>query len=222
MKDNYIVIEGTIGAGKTSLSTKIAEDFNANLILEQFADNSFLPKFYENPERYAFPLEMSFMADRFGQLKKDLTQTKLFSSFTISDYFIDKCLIFSSNNLKDDEFALYTKLFEIIASFIPKPDKIVYLYKDVELLLENIKNRGRSYEQNISAEYLNNIQQAYLQYFSAMTDVPIVIVDTNKIDFIKNSSDYDYLISIIQGEYSNGIHRISQEDKYENGLFSDK
>ncbi|MGI6320745.1 MAG: deoxynucleoside kinase [Bacteroidales bacterium] len=221
MKDNYIVIEGTIGAGKTSLSTKIAEDFNANLILEQFADNSFLPKFYENPERYAFPLEMSFMADRFGQLKKDLTQTKLFSNFTISDYFIDKCLIFSSNNLKDDEFALYTKLFEIIASFIPKPDKIVYLYKDVDLLLENIKNRGRTYEQNISAEYLNNIQQAYMQYFSAMTDVPIIIVDTNKVDFIKNSSDYEYLISIIKEDYSNGLHRISREDKYENGLFSD-
>jgi deoxyguanosine kinase len=145
MKYNYISIEGNIGAGKTSLATRIAKQFNAKLILEQFEDNSFLPKFYKDPDRYAFPLELSFLAERFHQLKKQLTVQDLFKSFTITDYFINKSLIFAQKTLQSDEFGLYKNLFQIINSALPKPDLLVFLYLDIEKLKENILKRGRSY-----------------------------------------------------------------------------
>nr|MBC8147774.1 deoxynucleoside kinase [Bacteroidota bacterium] len=147
MKYNYIAIEGNIGAGKTSLSTRIAEQFNAKLILENFEDNSFLPKFYKEPDKYAFPLEMSFLAERYQQLKDRLTDQDLFKSFTISDYFINKSLIFSRKTLQKDEYLLYSKLFEIIISSLPQPDLLVYLYLDIDKLKSNIIKRGRLYEQ---------------------------------------------------------------------------
>jgi deoxyguanosine kinase len=208
VNSTYFVIEGCIGAGKTCLSKKLAKEYQTKLILEQFSDNSFLPKFYEDPQRYAFPLEMSFLTDRYNQLKKTLTQTDLFSQSTIADYFIDKCLIFSKNNLNDEEYSLFVKLFNINNSHIPKPKLIVYLYKDVNMLLKNIKKRGREYEQNIQYEYLENIQKAYLEYFKILTNIPILIIDTNKIDFINSEKDYKYLKTIINRKYDNGVHYI--------------
>jgi len=216
---NYLVIEGCIGAGKTCFSKRLAEDYNAKIIYEQFADNSFLPKFYEDPQRYAFPLEMSFLTDRYNQLKNKLTQTDLFSQYTIADYFIDKCLIFSKNNLNKDEYSLYLKIFDIINSFIPKPDLIVYLYKDVDLLLKNIKKRGRDYEQNIDYKYLDDIQKGYLDYFKLLSNIPIVIIDTNKLDFVSFEEDYQYLKTVINKKYENGIHFLAESDPM---LFQEK
>ena len=166
MKYNYIAIEGNIGAGKTSLATRISEQFNAKLILEQFADNPFLPKFYKNPEHYAFPLELSFLASRYHQLKDELSKQDLFKSFTISDYFINKTLIFAKKTLQPDEFALFTKLFYIINTTLPKPDLLVYLYLNIDNLKKNIINRGRAYEQDIEKEYLVKIQEGYLDFIT--------------------------------------------------------
>ena len=219
MNYNYLVIEGCIGAGKTCFSKRLADDYNAKIIYEQFADNSFLPKFYEDPQRYAFPLEMSFLTDRYNQLKNKLTQTDLFSQYTIADYFIDKCLIFSKNNLNKDEYSLYLKIFDIINSFIPKPDLIVYLYKDVDLLLKNIKKRGRDYEQNIDYKYLDDIQKGYLDYFKLLSNIPIVIIDTNKLDFVSFEEDYQYLKTVINKKYENGIHFLAESDPM---LFQEK
>ncbi|MCB0806377.1 MAG: deoxynucleoside kinase [Bacteroidales bacterium] len=209
MKYSYITIEGNIGSGKTTLSKMIAAECNGKLVLERFEDNSFLPKFYKDPEKYAFPLEMSFLADRFQQLKTEVTDRDIFTSFTIADYFINKSLIFAKNNLQNDEFQLYARLFEIINGSLPKPGLIVYLFNTVENLLSNIRKRGRNYEQEISYEYLANIQQGYFDYFRTMKNQRVVIIDTQSIDFVKNSNDYDKIISVIEKEYNFGIHRIT-------------
>lgn len=190
MDYNFIVIEGNIGAGKTSLSHKIAEEFNAKLILEQFANNPFLPKFYEDPEKYSFPLEMSFLADRYNQLKKELSEMDLFKSFTISDYYFMKSLIFSKQTLKDDEYNLYRQFFHIIYNSLPKPDLYVYLHSSVDNLLENIKLRGREYEKDITSEYLLKIQESYFEFFKQQQDLSFLIIDTSRIDFVNNKDDY--------------------------------
>ncbi len=208
MKYNYIAIEGTIGAGKTSLATKIAEQFNAKLILEQFEENSFLPKFYKNPSKYAFPLEMSFLASRFHQLKDQLSSHDLFRSFTISDYFINKSLIFARKTLQNDEFILYSKFFNIINSSLPKPDLLVYLYLHVDRLKSNILKRGRSYEKNIKKSYLEKIQSGYFDYIKQQQNMRILIIDINKIDFVEKEEDYNKILSIIKQEYDPVIHRI--------------
>jgi len=209
MKYNFIVIEGNIGAGKTSLTKKIAEQFNAKIILEQFADNPFLPKFYKDPEKYSFPLELSFLAERYNQLKKDLSHKDLFKTFTISDYFFMKSLIFARQNLTDDVFNLYRQLFEIIYKSLPKPDIYIYLYLDIDNLLENINKRGRSYEKNISREYLENIQTGYFDFFKQQKNLKILIIDTNNIDFVNNKNHFDLLIeNIFNKEYKTGINRI--------------
>ena len=211
MKYNYITIEGTIGAGKTSLATRISEEYNAKLILEQFEDNSFLPKFYNDPEKYAFPLEMSFLASRFQQLKDQLSAQDLFKSFTISDYFINKSLIFASKTLQEDELALYSRFFNIINAALPKPDLLVYLYLDVENLKRNIVKRGRSYEQEIENNYLEKIQTGYFEYIRQQQDMRILIIDTNHIDFVENEEDYLKILKIINQEYPKGIHRFTLE-----------
>ncbi len=208
MKYNYIAIEGTIGAGKTSLATKIAEQFNAKLILEQFEENLFLPKFYKNPSKYAFPLEMSFLASRFHQLKDQLSSHDLFRSFTISDYFINKSLIFARKTLQNDEFTLYSKFFNIINSSLPKPDLLVYLYLHVDRLKSNILKRGRSYEKNIKKSYLEKIQSGYFDYIKQQQNMRILIIDINKIDFVEKEEDYNKILSIIKQEYDPVIHRI--------------
>jgi deoxyadenosine/deoxycytidine kinase len=210
-KYSYIAIEGNIGAGKTTLAMRLAEDFNARLILERFEDNSFLPKFYANPDVYAFPLEMSFLADRYQQLKDRLASHDLFKSFTVSDYFIDKSLIFAKNNLKSDEFNLYSRLYYIIGTLLPKPDLLIYLYLDVKRLKENIRIRGREYEQSIQPSYLEQIQTGYLNHFKSLSGIPILILDTNHLDFMKNENDYDAFLKIIGEEYTEGIHRIGEE-----------
>ncbi len=209
MHINYLVIEGNIGAGKTSLSRKIAENMNAKLILEQFAENPFLPKFYKNPERYSFPVELSFLADRYHQLKNDLDSLDLFSDLIVSDYFFMKSLIFSSSTLQEDEYKLYRQLFDIIYGSLPKPDLYVYLHKDVDNLLKNIKLRGREYEQNITFEYLKSIENGYFNFFKQQKELKIVVIDTNSLDFVNNPNDYQTLVNtIFKGDYAKGINRI--------------
>ena len=196
-KFNYIAIEGNIGAGKTTLTTKIAEDFNAKTVLERFADNPFLPKFYEDQGRYAFPLEMSFLADRYQQISDDLAQFDLFKDFIVADYHIFKSLIFAKVTLTDDEYRLYRKLFEIIYKEMPKPDLYVYLYQNTDRLLQNIKQRGRSYEQEIPAEYLDKINRGYLDYIKSQTDLSVLIIDVSDKDFVKNQEDYVFILEAI-------------------------
>ncbi|MFA4852093.1 MAG: deoxynucleoside kinase [Bacteroidales bacterium] len=210
MKYNYIAIEGNIGAGKTSLATRISEQFNAKIILEQFADNPFLPKFYENPAHYAFPLELSFLAARYHQLKDELTKQDLFKTFTISDYFINKTLIFAQKTLQSDEFALFTKLFYIINTTLPKPDLLVYLYLNIDNLKRNITKRGRSYELNMEKEYLEKIQTGYFDFIKSQQNMRILIIDTNNINFVNNENDYKRITNIIiDKDYDIGITRIS-------------
>ncbi len=205
---NFIAIEGNIGAGKTSLATRISEEFNAKLILEQFEDNAFLPKFYENPAKYAFPLELSFLASRFQQLKDQLSLQDLFRSFTIADYFIHKSFIFAGKNLEGDEFALYGKLFKIIEATLPRPDLLIYLYLTIDQLKKNITQRGRSYEQQIDFEYLEKIQTGYLDFLRQQTQMRIVIVDTNKLDFVNREEDYRKIVEIIAMEFKLGVTRL--------------
>ncbi|WP_298221642.1 2-amino-4-hydroxy-6-hydroxymethyldihydropteridine diphosphokinase [Flavobacterium sp.] len=199
---NYIAIEGNIGAGKTTLTTKIAEDFNAKTVLERFADNPFLPKFYEDQSRYAFPLEMSFLADRYQQIADDLAQFDLFKDFIIADYHIFKSLIFAKVTLTDDEYRLYRKLFEIIYKEMPKPDLYIYLYQNTTRLLENIKQRGRTYEQEIPAEYLDKINRGYLDYIKSQTDLNVLVIDVSDRDFVKNQQDYIFVLE----EIKNTLH----------------
>jgi deoxyguanosine kinase len=200
---NYIAIEGNIGAGKTTLTTKIAEDFNAKTVLERFADNPFLPKFYEDQNRYAFPLEMSFLADRYQQISDDLAQFDLFKDFIVADYHIFKSLIFAKVTLTEDEYRLYRKLFEIIYKEMPKPDLYIYLYQNTERLLENIKHRGRSYEQEIPAEYLEKINKGYLDYIKSQTELNILIIDVSDKDFVRRQEDYVFVLEAIQNKLSN-------------------
>ena len=197
-KVNYIAIEGNIGAGKTTLATKISEDFNAKLVLERFADNPFLPKFYKDQNRYAFPLEMSFLADRYQQLADDLSQFDLFADFVVADYHIFKSLIFAKVTLQEDEFRLYKTLFDIIYKEMPKPDLYVYLYQNTERLLKNIKKRGRSYEQEIPAEYLDKINQGYLDYIKTQTNLNVLVIDVSDFDFVKRQEDYVTILKAIE------------------------
>jgi len=205
---NFIAIEGNIGAGKTSLATRIAAEFNARLILEQFEENTFLPKFYENPVKYAFPLELAFLAERYQQLKDKLSTQDMFKTFTVADYFIHKSFIFASRNLEGDEFTLYARLFNIIEGVLPKPDLLVYLYLDIENLKRNIQARGRAYEQNIQFEYLEKIQQGYLDFLRQQHKIRVLIIDTNHLDFVNLQGDYNKMLEVITGLYEPGVHRI--------------
>lgn len=197
---NYIAIEGNIGAGKTSLATKMAHDFNAKLILERFADNPFLPKFYEDAQRYAFTLEMSFLADRYQQISDDLSQLDLFKDFIVSDYDVFKSLIFSKITLAEDEFMLYRKLFNLMYKDLKKPELYVYLYQNTERLQKNIKKRGRDYEQNIDNEYLEKINTGYLEFLKTQNDFNVKIIDISDRDFVENRTDYLWVLNEICGE----------------------
>jgi deoxyadenosine/deoxycytidine kinase len=203
---DYIAIEGTIGAGKTSLATMLSKELNTRLILEQYEDNDFLPKFYDDPEKYAFPLELSFLASRYQQLKTELSVTDIFRSMIISDYFISKSLIFSKATLPDAEFNLYSKLFSIINQTLPKPDLIVYLYAAVERLQYNIYMRGRSYEQKIEDSYLERIQEGYFDHLRKLTDMRILVIDTNRLDFVSKPDHYEWLKEVIFQTYEPGLH----------------
>jgi len=197
-KYNYIAIEGNIGAGKTTLANMIAEDYNAKIILERFADNPFLPKFYEDNERYAFPLEMSFLADRYQQLSDDLAQFDLFKNFIVSDYYIFKSLIFAQVTLQKDEYFLYRKMFDVMYKEISKPDLYIYLHQETPRLLENIKTRGRAYEKNIAPEYLDKIHGGYSTFIKTEENLNTLIIDVSDKNFLNNPEDYKEIIELIK------------------------
>ncbi len=208
MKYHFIAIEGNIGAGKTTLAHLLAKHFNSRLILEEFADNPFLPQFYENPKQYAFPLELFFMAERYKQLK-DLVHTKdLFQSLTISDYSFAKCLLFAKVNLPDEEFRLYHKLYDIMRPQLIQPDILIYLHVPVQKLHENIKKRNRSYEQAIPSEYLFNIQETYTHYIR-QHNVKTLFIDAAHADFLDNRSHLQVILDALEKEYDDGQHYFS-------------
>ena len=207
---HYLVIEGNIGAGKTTLATMLAQELNAKLILEQFADNPFLPQFYKNPERYSFPLELSFLAERYKQLNVDLRTGSLFQNLTIADYFFMKSLIFAQNTLTGDELQLYKQIFSIIYNTLPKPNLYVYLHLSTDKLLQNIKKRGRDYEQTITADYLNNLTQGYFDFFKQHPDYTFLVIDTSNLDFVANAKDYLKIKQVIfDKSYNKGVNRVT-------------
>lgn len=205
MKYNFITIEGNIGAGKTTLAHLLSKHFNARLILEEFADNPFLPKFYENKQQYAFPLELFFMAERYKQLKELLQTKDMFHNVTISDYLFTKCLLFAKVNLADEEFLLYQKLFDIINPQLVKPDLLIYLHAPIVKLKENIRKRNRSYEQSIESDYLFALQETYTQYIK-QHNIKTLFVDTSNADFIGNEKHLKALLDALDKEYDNGQH----------------
>jgi deoxyguanosine kinase len=206
---NYVVIEGNIGAGKTTLAGRIAEQFNAQLILEHFADNPFLPKFYSDPEKYSFPLELSFLASRYKQLKDELVPQDLFKSFSIADYYFMKSLVFAASTLTGDEFSLYRQIFYIIYGSLPKPDIYVYLHLSPERLLDNIERRGRNYEKSITKEYLEKIQNSYFAFFRQNPENKYLVIDVNNIDFVANESHYSKIIdTIFFDDYPVGLNKV--------------
>jgi deoxyadenosine/deoxycytidine kinase len=206
---NFLVIEGNIGAGKTTLAKMISEEFNAQFVGEAFDDNPFLEKFYTDPKSFAFTLEMSFMAERYSQLMNELQNRDLFKDFAVADYYFMKSLIFASVTLKDEEYNLYRKFFDIIYSRLPRPDLYIYLYKDVPVLKKQIEKRGREYEKNISDLYLNNLNKAYFSFFKQQGDFPVVIVDTNEVDFVNNKKDFVKICNVIfDNSYNSGITRV--------------
>jgi 2-amino-4-hydroxy-6-hydroxymethyldihydropteridine diphosphokinase len=191
---HFVAIEGNIGAGKTTLAQKIAEDFSAKLVLERFADNPFLPKFYEDQARYAFPLEMSFMADRYQQFTDDTTQFDLFKNFLVSDYDVYKSLIFAKVTLQTDEFMLYRKVFNFMYQEVKKPQLYIYLYQTTERLLENIRKRGRTYEQQITSDYLEKINRGYFDFIKSYPEQNNLIIDVTELDFVNSTTDYEALL----------------------------
>jgi deoxyadenosine/deoxycytidine kinase len=202
MNYNFITIEGNIGAGKTTLTHLLSKHYNARIVLEEFADNPFLPKFYENPKQYAFPLELFFMAERFKQLKELIQQKDLFQSVTISDYLFTKCLLFAKVNLSDDEFRLYQNLFDIMYQQLVKPDILIYLHAPVQKLQENIKKRNRPYEQKIPNEYLFSIQETYTQYIK-QHNIKTIFVDATNADFLANEKHLQVIIDALEKDYGN-------------------
>jgi deoxyadenosine/deoxycytidine kinase len=205
MNHHFITIEGNIGAGKTTLAHLLSKHFNARLILEEFADNPFLPKFYENPEQFAFPLELFFMAERYKQLK-DLLHTKdLFQNITISDYLFTKCLLFAKVNLPQEEFRLYQKLFDIIHQQLLHPDIVIYLHAPVHKLQENIRKRKRDYEQSIPDEYLFSIQETYTSYIK-QHNLKTIFIDASNADFLGNESHMKVVLDALNNDYEDGQH----------------
>jgi deoxyadenosine/deoxycytidine kinase len=205
MKHQFITIEGNIGAGKTTLSNILAQKLNAKLILEEFADNPFLPKFYEKPDQYAFPLELFFMAERYKQLKEFLHTQDLFQEVTISDYLFTKCLLFAKVNLPDEEFRLYQKLFDIIHQQISFPDILIYLHAPVQKLQDNIKKRNRSYEQDIKDDYLFNLQETYTSYIK-QHNIKTIFIDASNADFIGNDAHIQVVLDALEKDLPQGQH----------------
>ena len=209
MKNRLILVAGNIGAGKTSLATLLAEETGSRLVLESFQDNPFLAKFYEDPGRYAFQLELSFLSERYHQIKTELGHPDLFGQSVISDYFLAKSFIFSKYNLKDDEMKLFEKLFSIINFQAPKPDLYVYLHLPVERLLENIRQRGRAYEKHIQYEYLKEVQEGYFGFFKSQQEMKILVIDTSNLDFVNTKSDFQELKKVIlERDYGVGLNRL--------------
>ncbi len=207
MRPNYIAFEGNIGAGKTTLAKKLATTLNARLILEEFADNPFLASFYENPQRYAFSLEMSFLADRYHQLQL-FAGEDLFQPVTIADYSISKSLVFAQNNLSGNEFLLYKNLFQIISRSLKQPDLIVYFNRSIDQLMEHIRIRNRPYEQQIKSTYLQEIQTKYINFFTQNEALKVLVIEADNYDFINNQTDYKFLQELIFQKFSPGLNFI--------------
>ena len=205
MKHHFITIEGNIGAGKTTLATLLSRHYNSRLVLEEFADNPFLPKFYEKPDQYAFPVELFFMAERFKQLKELIQQTDLFQQLTISDYLFTKCLLFAKVTLPEDEFRLYQRLFDIIHQQLLQPDLLLYLHAPVSKLQQNIKIRNRAYEQNIPDSYLQNLQDTYSHYLKNQS-IPTLILDVTQADFLNNPTQFEFILEALEKDYTPGQH----------------
>ena len=208
-KYNFIAVEGNIGAGKTTFCNRVAEDFNCQLILESFDDNPFLPSFYQNPERYAFPVELFFMTERHKQLQEGLLKPELFKEGTIADYFFLKTLLFARNNLKNEEHRLFSRIFHVLNASFPKPDLLVYLHRSVENLRKNINKRGREYEKDIANEYLQKIQNTYFEFFRTEMSIPILIVDVEEADFLNDDTTYQKLLELMTKDYKLGINYIT-------------
>lgn len=209
MKHRYIAIEGNIGAGKTTLCQQLQEKWQCAIVLEQFTDNPFLPTFYQQPDRYAFPVELFFMTERHKQLQDHFSKPNLFQQCTISDYFFMKTLLFAQNNLQDDEFRLFQRLFYVLNSTFPKPDLIVYLHRSIPDLQRNIKQRGRTFEQAISDEYLTQIQTAYFNYLKAITDVPVLILYVDGIQFWNDEAAYQKIVACISQDYLPRVYHLN-------------
>ncbi len=209
MRYKYISIEGNIGAGKTSLAKLLAAEYGAKLVLEQFADNPFIANFYEQPEKYAFPFELFFVAERFKQLSEMTTQTDFFYNGVITDYLFVKSTLFSKVNLSADEYNLYMRIFDIIYKTLPAPEIIVYLHSDIVRLQKNIKLRGRSYEQQIADTYLEDIQQQYFQYFRQKKDQRILIIDTSRADFVQNENHFAQIKNWLDEEIPVGLKYVT-------------
>lgn len=208
MNYHFITIEGNIGAGKTTLAHLLSRHYNARLVLEEFADNPFLTKFYENPKQYAFPVELFFMAERYKQLKELIQTRDLFQQFTISDYLFTKCLLFAKVNLPEEEFRLYQKIFEIIHQQMTQPDLLIYLHAPVTKLQANIKKRQRPYEQSIPDEYLFNIQETYTHYIR-QHNIKTLFIDVSNADFLSNEKQLKTIIDALEIEYTDGQHYLT-------------
>jgi thymidylate kinase len=208
MKYKFITIEGNIGAGKTTLANLLSTKLNARLVLEEFADNPFLAKFYENPIQYAFSVELFFMAERFKQLKDLLGQQDLFQTTTVSDYLFTKCLLFAKVNLPDDEFRLFQRLFDMMQPQLIQPDILIYLHAPVNKLQENIKKRNRTYELNIKDDYLFKIQETYTGYIK-QHQMKTLFVDASNADFLNNEEHLNTILNALDRDYTGGQHVIT-------------
>ncbi len=208
MKHSFITVEGNIGAGKTTLTNLLAERFNARTVLEEFADNPFLSKFYENQQQYAFPVELFFMAERYKQLKEMIHTKELFQSLTISDYLFTKCLLFAKVTLPEEEFRLYQKLFDIISSQLPFPDILIYLHAPVSKLQLNIKKRNRAFEQNIPDEYLFQLQETYTNYIK-QHNIKTIFIDASNADFVNNPKHLAVVLNALEKDIDSGQHYYS-------------
>ena len=208
----FVCIEGNIGAGKTTLAKLLAEEFGGSIILEKFDDNPYLSKFYEEPEKFALQLEVSFLLERYQQLNRILSEPNIFSNFSVTDYMFEKCLLFAKINLNKTDYQLYRHFFHLVSKKIPKPDIIFYLHADPTQLAKNIKERGRSYEQGISKVYLNRIERMYFEYFKQNHDFKVVVVYVNNIDWVSNAFAYKQLLGLFDKEYKNGINFVNLHD----------
>lgn len=205
----YLAIEGNIGSGKTTFCKRINDEYNCKMILEEFDDNPFLPLFYKDPERFGFTVELFFMTERYKQMERYLLTQDLFNEFTIADYTFTKTLLFARQNLNASEFRMFQQMFMVLDQNFPSPDIIVYFHRSVDILLENIAERGRGYEKDIKAAYLKKVQDAYFEYLRNILSIPVLIIDLDRIDFKRNDRDYDDVKYLLSKKYQPGVHRIT-------------
>ncbi len=206
---NYISIEGNIGTGKTSFCRKMQQYHNCKLVLETFNDNPFLPMFYKDPARYAFTVELFFMTERHKQLQHNLVSQDLFHDFTISDYMFMKTVLFARKNLEEEEYGLFQKLFSVLNQSFPSPDLLVYFHRSVDVLMKNIQDRGRKFEEDIKPEYLTKIQNSYFEYFRNILSFPVLILDLGELDFMEDDRVFLEVQTLLTKEYTPGVHRMT-------------